>query len=35
MTLEGFLRNFAETLPHGSLFAVGVALVGGIVASAV
>lgn len=36
MTLESFLRNFGDTVPHGTFGAVlGVAFLGGIVASAV
>jgi len=36
MTLESFLRNFGDTMPHGALWAVfGIAFLGGIVASAV
>lgn len=35
MTLEQFLRNFGSNLPEGSLWGLGVALVAGIVASAV
>lgn len=35
MTLDAFLRTFSETLPHGSFIAFGIALIGGIVASAV
>ena len=35
MTLEQFLRNFGSDLPEGSLLGIGVALVAGIVASAV
>ncbi|TAK22769.1 MAG: thiol:disulfide interchange protein [Myxococcaceae bacterium] len=35
MTLEGFLRQFATSLPAGSAWALAVALVAGVVASAV
>lgn len=35
MTLDAFLRHFASTLPAGSLWAVVIALVAGVVASAV
>lgn len=35
MTLDRFLRHFATMLPGGSLWAIGIALVAGIVASAV
>jgi len=36
MTLESFLRNFGDTVPHGTFWAVlGIAFLGGIVASAV
>ena len=36
MTLENFLRSFGETLPHGAFWAaLGIAFLGGIVASAV
>ena len=35
MTLEAFLENFASSLPHGSVWAVIVTIVAGVVASAV
>lgn len=35
MTLDAFLQRFAASLPQGSLWAVIVAIVGGVVASAV
>jgi cytochrome c-type biogenesis protein len=35
MTLEAFLQRFASSLPDGSFWAVGVALLAGIMASAV
>lgn len=36
MTLESFLRSFGDTVPHGAFLAVfGIALLGGIIASAV
>ncbi|ODU25257.1 MAG: thiol:disulfide interchange protein [Verrucomicrobia bacterium SCN 57-15] len=36
MTLESFLRNYGDTLPHGAFWAVfGIAFLGGVVASAV
>ncbi len=35
MTLDAFLGKFASSLPHGSLWALAIALVAGVVASAV
>ena len=35
MTLEDFLRSFGSSLPEGSLLSLGIALVAGILASAV
>jgi len=35
MTLDAFLRRFAETLPAGSIWAAAIALAAGVVASAV
>lgn len=35
MTLDAFLRHFASALPTGSLWAIGLALVAGVIASAV
>lgn len=35
MTLEAFLQRFAETLPQGSLWALGIAVLAGVMASAV
>jgi cytochrome c-type biogenesis protein len=35
MTLEEFLQKFSGTLPHGSAWALGIAMVGGVVSSAV
>jgi cytochrome c-type biogenesis protein len=35
MTLEGFLEQTAAGLPHGSIWMLGVAVVGGVLASAV
>lgn len=35
MTLDAFLENFASSLPHGSVWAVFLAIVAGVVASAV
>ena len=35
MTLDAFLENFASSLPHGSVWAVFLAIAAGIVASAV
>ncbi len=35
MTLEGFLRTFSGALPHGSLWALGITLIAGIVSSVI
>lgn len=35
MTLEDFLQKFAGSLPHGSAWALGIAILGGVVSSAV
>lgn len=35
MTLEEFLQMFSSSLPHGSFWALGVALFGGVIAGAV
>lgn len=35
MTLDAFLEKFASSLPHGSLWALAITLVAGVVASAV
>lgn len=35
MTLDAFLARFASSLPHGSLWALAIAVVAGVVASAV
>jgi len=35
MTLEGFLQRFAETLPQGSLWALAIAVLAGLMASSV
>lgn len=35
MTLDAFLEKFASSLPHGSLWAVAVTVLAGVIASAV
>jgi cytochrome c-type biogenesis protein len=35
MTLEEFLQKFGATLPHGSIWALAIAVLGGVVSSAV